>query len=175
MTELNAGGLLPSLEDIMHLRMTQANVIGIYFDKFLSCVVGKCKYQDLVKMQPVKEFAMVTNEAFTLVVLENGWEEWIKIDPDSHFGLKNKQEDGNKHKKVGGGWYTKHAWGATQFCGWNPAGIQRFNELCKIVQDNRECNGDYDVEFYKKKLSMKKENGSKAATNMVVVFDELDV
>jgi len=61
----------------MHLRMAKANVIGIYFDKFLSCVVGKCKYRDLVKMQPVKEFATVTNEAFTLVVLENGWEEWI--------------------------------------------------------------------------------------------------
>jgi len=89
--------------------------------------------------------------------------------------LKNKQEDGNKCKIVGGGWYTKHAWGATQFCGWNPAGIQRFNELCKIVQNNQECNGDYDVKFYKKKLSMKKENGSKAATNMVVAFDELDV
>jgi len=31
-------------------------------------------------MQPVKEFATVTDEAFTLVVLENGWQEWIKID-----------------------------------------------------------------------------------------------
>ena len=103
MTELNAGGLLPSLEDIMHLRMAQVNVIGIYFDKFLSCVVGKCKYCNLVKMPPVKEFAMVTDEAFTLVVLENGWEEWIKIDLDTHFGLKNKQEDGNKHMKAGGG------------------------------------------------------------------------
>jgi len=89
--------------------------------------------------------------------------------------LKNKQEDGNKHKKVGGGWYTKHARGATQFCGWNPDGIQRFNKLCKMVQNDREHNGDYDVEFYKKKLSMKKENGSKVATNTVVAFDELDV
>jgi len=159
----------------MCLRTAQANVIGIYFDKFLACVVGKCKYRDLVKMQPVKEFATVTDEAFTLVVLENGWEEWIKIDPDSHFGLKNKQEDGNKRKKVGGGWYTKHARGATRFCGWNPAGIERFNELCKIVVNDRERNGEYDVEFYKKKLSMKKENGSKVATNTVVAYDELDV
>ncbi len=83
----------------MRLRMAQANVIGIYFDKFLSCVVGKCKYRDLVKMQPVKEFSMVTDEAFTLVVLENGWEEWIKIDPDTHFGLKNKQEDVTSARK----------------------------------------------------------------------------
>jgi len=89
--------------------------------------------------------------------------------------LKNKQEDGNKHKKVGGGKYTEHAWGATRFCGWNSDGIQRFNKLCKMVQNDREHNGDDDVEFYKKKLSMKKENGSKVATNTVVAFDELDV
>jgi len=44
-----------------------------------------------------------------------------------------------------------------------------------MVQNDREHNGDYDVEFYRKKLSMKKENGSKVATNTVVAFDELDV
>jgi len=75
-----------------------------------------------------------SDEAFALLVLENGWDEWIKIDAHEHFISKCGLHEENTCKIVGGGCYTAEAKGSIWFGGWKEEGVLRFNELCAIVK-----------------------------------------
>jgi len=75
-----------------------------FYNLFLSCIVGKCKWKKLVVLKKVMLFATVTDEAFTLLVLENNWGVWLKEDPKDYF-MKNKKEQ-NKKEKQNNGLYT---------------------------------------------------------------------
>ena len=69
----------------------------IFCNWFLSCVTSKhdCKRQ--TNSELIREFATITDEAFALLVLENIWEGWIKMDPLQFFA-KNKNTEKLKGK-----------------------------------------------------------------------------
>jgi len=80
----------------MHLRQQGYEVIMTnFYNLFLSCIVGKCKWKKLVVLKKVMLFATVTDEAFALLVLENNWGVWLKEDPKDYF-MKNKKEQNKK-------------------------------------------------------------------------------
>jgi len=130
-----------------------------FYNHFLPCVVGKCKWKKLVILKKIPLFATVTDEAFALLVLENNWGVWLHEDAREYF-MKNKKEL-NKKEKGNNGLYTGHAKGATRFGGWSVEGVQRFNELCKIVRNDRDANELFDIEYYETMMKQKVDNGKK--------------
>jgi len=133
--------------------------------------VGKCKWKKLVVLKKVTLFATVTDEAFALLVLENNWSVWIKEDPKDYF-TKNKKEQ-NKKQKQNNGLYTGHAKGAIRFGGWSLEGVQRFNELCNIVKNDRIANEPFDIEYYEI-MTKQKVDDNKKIKQRIVAYDELD-
>jgi len=67
-----------------------------FCDHFLACVVGKVEWKRKVTKNLVKEIATNSDEGFALLVLENIWDEWSKIDAKEFFFAKHK----NKNKKL---------------------------------------------------------------------------
>jgi len=57
----------------------------MFIKNFLACVVGKVQLKWNVKKSLITKFMSNSDEAFALLVLENGWDEWIKIDAHEHF------------------------------------------------------------------------------------------
>ena len=159
-TGLVLGSNNPELHNMLKLRQ-QGNKVTMttFYNHFLPCVVGKCKWKKLVVLKKVPLFATVTDEAFALLVLENNWGVWLHEDAREYF-MKNKKEQ-NKKEKGNNGLYTGHAKGATRFGGWSVEGVQRFNELCEIVRNDRDANELFDIEYYETMTKQKVDNGKK--------------
>jgi len=171
-TGLVLGNALPELQEIMKLRQQGYKVImTTFYNHFLSCVMGKCKWKKHVILKEVPLFATVTDEAFALLVLENNWGVWLVEDPKEYF-IKNKKEQ-DKKQKQNNGLYTGHAKGATRFGGWSLEGVQRFNDLCDFVRNDRIVNETFDTEYYET-MSKQKVNNGKKIKRMIVAYDELD-
>jgi len=119
----------------------------------------------------VKEIATNSDEGFTLLVLENIWDDWSKIDAKEYFFAKHKTNQGVKQKQPGGGQWTSHSKGATRFGGWNAEGVKRFNELCAFVAKDQEINGGFDMD-YLNTMKMQSMETVKMTTTLIV-YDEL--
>jgi len=99
-TGLVLGNALPELQEIMKLQQQGYKVImTTFYNHFLSCIVGKCKWKKHVILKKVPLFATVTDEAFTLLVLENNWGVWLVEDTKEYF-IKNKKEQDNKQNRT---------------------------------------------------------------------------
>jgi len=170
-TELKGNGTLPELRDLMKLRENPETMIT-FCDNFLSCVVGKVEWKRKVMKNLVQEIATNSDEGFALLVLENIWDEWSKIDAKEYFFAKHKTNQGVKRKQPGGGRWTSHSKGATRFGGWNAEGVKRFNELCAFVAKDREINGGFDVD-YLNTMKMQSMETVKTTTTLVA-YDELE-
>jgi len=166
------GSALPGLDNMLKLRKQgNEDTMTKFYNHFLSCVVGKCKWKKLVALKKVPLFATVTDEAFALLVLENNCGVWLHEDAKEYF-MKNKKEQ-NKKEKANNGLYTGQAKGATRFGGWSVAGVQRFNELCEFVRNDRDANETFDIEYYETMTRQRVENGKKTKPS-IVAYDELD-
>jgi len=171
-TGLSLGNALPELQDILNLLQQGYKVVmTTFYNHFLSCVLGKCKWKKHVVLKKVPLFATVTDEAFALLVLENNWGVWLLEDPKEYF-MKNKKEQ-DKKQKQNNGLYTGHAKGATRFGGWSLEGVQQFNDLCDFVRNDCIVNEPFDIEYYKTMSKQKVDNGKKIKQT-IVVYDELD-
>jgi len=62
-------------------------------------------------------------------------------------------EQNSKRRKIQGGKWTSDANGSVKYSGWNDKGLQQFNELCEVVNENRtkfpEFNKNYLVKIPK--------------------------
>ncbi len=98
-TGLQSVNKLPELKKIQCLQK-DPEVITIFCNHFLSCVTSKhdCKRQ--TNSELIRDFAMITDEAFALLVLENIWEGWIKMDPLQFFANKNTEKQRKKVKTM---------------------------------------------------------------------------
>lgn len=59
----------------------------LFCNQFLACVTGKNDWKQQTK-NLIRDFATVSDEAFALLVLENIWDKWIKMDPLEFFSRK---------------------------------------------------------------------------------------
>jgi len=124
------------LEDIMCLRKNQNDGYFFFYDCILRCVVAKMKWKHLVRRNlSIDTLITVLDEAFALLVLENGWEKWTKQ-------CKNKTTD-KKAKKDMKSLHTNDVReGNSSFDGWKPEGLDRFNMLVyKVIRDRKSVEG----------------------------------
>ena len=124
------------LEDIMCLRKNQNDGYFFFYDCILRCVVAKMKWKHLVRRNlPIDTLITVSDEAFALLVLENGWEKWTKQHNEKTTNKKAKKDIKSLH--------TNDAReGNSSFDGWKPEGLDRFNMLVyKVIRDRKSVEG----------------------------------
>jgi hypothetical protein len=128
-----------------------------FYKNFVPAVVGKNKFKARMDAPVNQDNAMCTisDEACAMLLLENNYDRWIDVhknkiegrtiaDPAlAHSDEKRKRKwESNVCPKYtdGGIIYTDKR--QTTHKGWKDAGIQRFNQLCVIVQEDRRSNPD---------------------------------
>ena len=93
--------MLPSIEDILKLRKN-LQTMRILCDHFLPCVIGKKRWKmQILSGRHVNDITTVSDEAFVLLVLENIWDDMIKVNIDEYYRPK-KGKKPRRMKKVPG-------------------------------------------------------------------------
>jgi hypothetical protein len=87
-----------------------------FFDKFVPNVAGKKVWSNKVKILATitdSGCVMITDEAFTVVALENYWDRW--------YNQKTAKWTDSRH-------------GKQQFMGWSDEAYTRYDEVCKRIK-----------------------------------------
>jgi hypothetical protein len=129
---------IPPLEEIAKLRHADFKVWSFFCEEFLPCVVGKSKWNHGCASSLMSTFVTVTDEALTLLLLENSWDTWHQTESKSY--TRNK-EDLLQSK------WTVAAKAVGRFGGWKEDGLERFNDLVKEVRKNRLEGNAVEVQF----------------------------
>ena len=128
-----------------------------FYKYFVPSVVGKNKFKAHMEAPGNIDSVMctVSDEACALLLLENNYDRWTDVHKNKMEGStltdpalehsddkrKRKWESNVSPKYTDGGIiYTDSR--TKSHKGWKDAGIQRFNQLCGWVQDNRKSHPD---------------------------------
>jgi hypothetical protein len=116
-----------SEEDEVYDRQEQAFTFLV--EHLLGHVIGKREWDMQKCFHMVSDRVSISDEAYTLLLLENVYEKWLKLKP---------QQPGEKQTIVKGR-YTDPEKGASneKYKGWTVDGIERYNELYNSVERNR--------------------------------------
>lgn len=192
---LSTDGMLkvPDIKFIMQLRCLPDGGINenyLYFcEKFLKCVVGMAKFNRSCKEgMLLTSFVTESDEAFSLLLLENSEQRWKRYHERCCQGKENRrggdseEDTGNKKNKdknnvptkyttlgVGGTYkgYTK------KNNGWTMEGIQRFNAIHMQVHKDRVDHGDvFDKAFknYLRRAHQQGENNNRGKATVDAVL-----
>jgi hypothetical protein len=125
------GGEMMTIKDWLTMRNDVGGMYTIFFEKFVVQVVGVARYRSKVSSQFLSSFVTIGDEAFALLVLENCEEKWVDMHSNgvTKSKMKNKYTDGGSSAKSGRSRMLK---------GWSNKGLNRFNELFKMVKKDRE-------------------------------------
>jgi len=154
------------------------------YNRFLRCVVGKTLWNDRVmKATGDNDLCSVSDEAFTLLVLENSWDRWADIHKKHQGNLFHRRGVKKREwisdvapKFTAGGIAYKTNTKKTDLKGWSQAGIQRYNELYRLVCDDRRRNAMFGKEYIdsaKEEKKKKKQKTSESDMDAVLPFDDL--
>jgi hypothetical protein len=125
-----------------------------FFNAFLECVCGANIWRTAKTTQLVSaaretngsKIVSISDEAFGLLLIDNYFEKWqILAEGDVEDAEPAQQAEsgtGWGKKKANSrrpGKYTKKAMGHCKYGGWNSNGIQQFNALRKLVEQDRAC------------------------------------
>jgi len=146
-TELLEKKNLPSLDELMLKRQKEDTFI-VFAATFLSRVVGMSIWRKNCAKLPISEMATVSDEAFTLLLLENYWEGWSTKNLDEYKSEVTIDETTNQKKKRKATWgkFTSGAWGSRRFGGWSKEGLVQFNQLYSQVEEDRKKDNAAEVE-----------------------------
>ena len=120
-----------------------------FCDVFLKLIVGVSIWKYGVCHKTVSELATPSDEAFALLLLENTWDQWFTRDLAEYKNERKYNEvtgEWEKRKPVYGKW-TRGAGGEPCYGGWTEDGVNRFNELCILVNQNRVDNHAVEVAY----------------------------
>ena len=114
-----------------------------FYDNILRCVVGKKIWKcNICRNASITDFVSVSDEAFGLLVLENGWEKWKQIHQE-------KIQHAEEKKKIKARYTNAEREGNSSFDGWKSVGLKRYNDLClEVIKDRRSGEGVYFDEKY---------------------------
>ena len=141
---------VPSSRNILALRKLGTNQVNdsyIYFcEKFLKCIVGAQTFSRGVKNKcKLSVIATPSDEALALLFLENSEYKWSMDFEKKKKGEEVDVQDNNvgtaptKYTCAG---QNKQQKGFTRkYGGWKNEGIERFNEILKMVRQDRIDNG----------------------------------
>ncbi len=85
-TGLKSDNTLPQLSQLLTLQNNQ-DIMTLFCNHILACVTEKMIGNDRPK-NLIRDSATVSDEAFAVLVLENMWDVWIKMDPLELFSRK---------------------------------------------------------------------------------------
>jgi len=95
LSDLCVAGELPSMDDIMTL-CKHLHLMRMLCNHFLPCVVGgKWWKMQILAGKKVNKIATVLDEAFVLLVLENIWNDMIKVNIDKYYWPKKRKKKSN--------------------------------------------------------------------------------
>ena len=127
----------------------------IFFKNFVPAIVAKQKFKCRLFSTEKQSIQMCTisDEAFTLLLLENNYDRWIDVYKNkynNHPSLPNAEvaEDETRKRKWESDVSPKYTEGGIVYTdarkmthrGWNDEGIRRFNALSIIVKQDRIAN-----------------------------------
>ena len=136
--------------------------VYLFYKYLMPCVCGKKYWKSRYKKERISRMCTVSQEALALWILHNYEKKWTEGDGD-----KNVQA-----------LYTGITKGNKMFSGWDDEGIQKYNEFCTFVKQNREEGTDFEYEIQMKMIEdYKREKISAQRDNArvpVACFDDLD-
>ena len=138
-----------------------------FYTNVLSHVVGRVYWKKYEAERGGMEMATVSDEAMALLLLENGFESWM------HKNLMGGSEQVSR-ESVPPKYTVREKDGSTkEFKGWSDDGLERFNELCQEVTEDRTKNGKKFDDTYKvtrrRGVTRKRK---RASVSTIQVFDE---
>ena len=153
---------------------------------FLPCIVGKRRFTRLVAtIKEGEEVATVSDEALTLLALENSCQRWDKIFENSEGKIRHM----HKGKTFPETWmdnvppteYTKSAKDDptssknTDDKQWNHDGISRFNELRRLIIEDRQAHPTFNIHWLqqvRKSMSSNTPTNDEPSDNSAVDADD---
>jgi hypothetical protein len=161
------GRTMPTIMEWVTMRDNKEGWYNAFFGLFMIHVVGATKFRNLGVAQFVSSFVSVSDEAFALLVLENCEERWSDMYKNNMTKSikKNKYTDGGRACKTGRSRNLK---------GWSNKGLNRFNELYRLVKADRARK---DMPFegaFLQKLKEKYGGGRKRKLQICVTENEDD-
>jgi hypothetical protein len=154
---------------------TLQQVMVLFCERFVSWVVGKCEWNKKKFNTKQSELTTASDEAFTLLVLENIWEPWQKLAESTDSLNRELDENGNfKKRNPVSGKFTKNACGARRYCGWDAYGITRFNNLLLQVHKDRQENGAAFDEYFVNVVNEERKKFHKPVTNVAMPVEPMD-
>ena len=138
-----------------------------FCDSWLSCVVGENDWKKQRTKKKISEIATASDEAFALLVLENIWDEWIKVPIEEwensrrikKMMKKTRRQWGwrkqvKTYRRVQGGRgrcrpgkYTKGYIAAGKYMGWTNEGMEKYNYLLKQVKADRAKDSEFEEKY----------------------------
>jgi len=172
---------MPRMRDILLLRKNnnkEVNEAYVYFcEKFIKHVVGVQSFNRAWKNNAsITELATPSDEALALLLLENSLLRWTaefdKVGRGEVVTKDDKQlpkplyTSSNNHRGELKGFTRRYG-------GWSDQGIARFNELYKMVRDDRVKHSSWFDEIMAKRISAigEEEVGGNQAQNLMIKAD----
>jgi hypothetical protein len=148
MRSLENGGY--SLKDFMRMRKNQ-KAYAYFCENFLRCVVGKLEWKKCAHCMKISDIASPTDEAFTLLVLENIWDSWTAVVVEDYYKgpVATMTAEGKREckRKAVIGKYTSEYRRASRFGGWSDEGHTRFVQLRTLVVEDRKDEGGFEKKY----------------------------
>jgi len=96
------------------LKRAKEETFFVFVDSFLSRVVGVAYWRKHCAKMTILDMAMILDEAFAQLLLENYWESWSTKNVEEYKTEVSFDESTNQKKKRKATWgkYTSGAWGS---------------------------------------------------------------
>lgn len=134
---------MPTLVELLKLRGAEEDVYVMFVEYFLSCVVGKRDQSNKMLTKPVYVFADVTDEAYTMLLLSNYYENWME-----HARLSSAEQKTTKLSQLPGHhpYYRKATTGEVGKS-WSEAAFAVYDHYFDFVQTNRKAFQEVDDKY----------------------------
>lgn len=141
-------------QDFLNCR-GRPSVHALFMDRFVKLVVSVRVWNMRLKspFESINELCTVSDEAFALLALENGWETWVDTLrlAGGKFQRQKKTEKGEKRpvpeSPIPLKYTTHKSNNKTNFHQWTNAGVEKFNEYYDLVKHRRELHEEVDQEW----------------------------
>ncbi len=159
---------MPTLQGFLEMRENPV-AYGFLCNRLMPSIVGSYKWKSNFRVERLSTFVTVTDEALTLLFLENSWEKW------KDMANTGNDKESSKHSVYS---LSGKGNGARKYQGWNQEGLERMNELVVAVKHDRKVDKNRFEKRYLeegKRHGVGKEGGkrSKVYPVAVEVFHEL--
>jgi hypothetical protein len=130
-------------QSLRGLRDTTDDSYQWFCEHFMECVIPTSEWKLLARRKRMSEYVTPTLEAFAVLVYKNAFERWNEEFPsedgnsDSVDGLSSLTSSGT----ICGFLFTGNSKGSRKYEGWNPAGMKFYNELLKLIGEQRGRTG----------------------------------